>query len=163
MGKRAVNSDVEQLVVTARCLGATFRLDASRVKVSAPEPLPDELVAKLKAKKAAIGSYLALPEEHRPVARWAAWVAEHVPAEEVTIEYYESPLKLITLKLSESSRYVSGVLGRLSLLQTWEAAGASDLRPGWRAERIDELCGSLLALREALRPLGLAEIGANQE
>jgi hypothetical protein len=113
---------------------------------------------RLRAKKAAILSLYALPEEARPLVTWAVWLAERVPSDDVEIRFHETPQRPIRLSLSQVGGYVARVLGSLSLLQAWEAAAAPDRSPGWRPERIHDLCTALTALREALRPLGLADI-----
>ena len=150
--------DIETLVRRAESLGATFRVSGNRVKVSAPEPLPADLMAELKARKAAVLSHLVLPEEFHPAVHWATWLAEHILEDQATVKFNEAPSREVALRLSDVGRYLSEVLGRLSLMRSWEGWGGEEMEPGRRFERMRELCCGLEALRKALKPLGLAEI-----
>ena len=150
-----MNINVETLVAQAEALGASFAVDGRRVRVSAPDPLPANLMAELKSRKAAVMSYLVLPDEFRATVRWARWLVEHQPEDRATIYFYEAPLRPVTLKISDVGRYVTRRLGSLSQLSSWEAVGSKDRRPGWRQERIGEICGGLKALKQALEPLGV--------
>ena len=148
--------EIETLVGRAQSLGATFHVEGTKVKVSAPEPLPTELMSELRVRKAALVSFLALPEVFRPTVRWATWMVEQILEDEATVRFSETALRSVALRLSDVGRYLSEVLGRLSLLRSCEGSG---VEPGWRIARMRELCDGLDALREALRPLGLAELG----
>lgn len=150
-----------ELVRKARALGATLSTDGDRLELDVPVDFPDDLVEELRAHKASILSFLVLPEEVRPVVAWAAWLVERIPGDEVEIQFQETPHRAVRLKLSELGRYLTQLLRALALLQSWAAASSADTwpdQPGWRQQQIDELCGTLANLREALRPLGLAEI-----
>ena len=158
-----MRKNIESLMVRARLLGAEFQVDGTRVSISAPKPLPTDLMRELRARKAAVLSYLALPEEYRSVVRWASWLVEYEPQEEATVSFQEAPLRTVTFRLSEVGRYVTERLGSLSLLCICETASAEDLKPGWRVERMTELCGALAALQESLAPFGLADHEGSQQ
>lgn len=154
--------EIETLIGRAESFGATFRVDGKTIKVSAPEPLPADLMEALRARKAAVLSFLALPEEFRTTVRWGAWMAEHTPANEAAVRFNETPLRPVTLRLSNVGRYLSELLGRLSLLRSWEGSNVNDVAPGWRIERMRELCGTIEDLRKALGPFGLDEVSESR-
>ena len=163
MAGTAVREDIETLLVRARLLGADLEVNGSQVMVSAPDPLPDELMRQLRARKAAVLSCLAIPEERWPVVEWARWLVEHHLQDEAKVVFKEAPLRTATLQLSEVGRYATERLGSLSLLCSWEGAGGDDLKPGWRGEQIDRICAALAALQEALGPFGIADPGGKRQ
>lgn len=155
-------SGPEVLIFRVVSLGARLEARGASLHVEAPRPLPDELMEALRQHKAEVLSLLALPEEARPLVAWAAWLAERVPGDDAEIRFRETPQRSVRLRLSELGRYITSLLADLTRLQSWEAATAPDTwpesAPGWRRQQIEELCSALASLREALRPLGLAEI-----
>ena len=149
--------DAVELLIQARTAGLKVHAEGTMLVVHGPRSA-GSLARRILAHKADVLSVLALPEEFRPLVNWAAWLAERVPAEDIEIRFHETPLRPVSVRLSDLGRYVTELLGSLSLLQSWEAADSPDMKPGWRKERINELCATLEALRQALHPFGLAQM-----
>jgi hypothetical protein len=149
----------ETLIRQAEKCGARLWAEGSRLELDIPDTFPHSLLEQLREYKAEVLSWLVLPEDAWPLIDWACWLVESIPSEEVIVKFQETPLRPVSLRLVDVGGYVSRCLGYLGALQSAETAVAPDLRSGWRRERIEELCNRLIALREALRPLGLAEIG----
>ena len=148
--------DAVELLKEAEKVGLVVRTDGTKLVVSGPRSA-EAVAEQLFAHKAALLSYLELPEEWRPVVRWASWLVEHEPQDEARITFQEAPMRTVTLRLSEVGRYLTERLASLSMLWSWGAAGPKDVKPGWRAEQIKDICSAIAALREAVSPYGLAD------
>ena len=63
-----MTADAEGLLKKARSMGAEFRFDGDVVLVSAPRPLPDELMAELRKHKTDVRALLAVMPNYQATA-----------------------------------------------------------------------------------------------
>ena len=145
------------LLKDAQAAGLEVHAEGTMLVVRGPRSA-EALAKRVLDHKAEVMSVLALPGDVQPLVSWAAWLAERVPTNEAEIRFQEAPEQPVLLKLSEVRRYITKVLSSLAGLQLWEATSPADHGPDWQRQRVRELCASLEALREALRPFGLAEV-----
>ena len=150
----------EELLREARDRGATFQvLDFSRLRVQAPSPLPENLMAELRQHKPAILSLLAnetatdapagANQDNTPhLLAWAAQAAETGLTLPEPVQFLESPLRPSTT--AEVGRFCRDQLKYLTLARTNLAHGGwGRFTPEWWTKMESNSLEALAALKTA--------------
>lgn len=126
------------LLSHARTLGATFALQGDRVKVRATAPLPDDLLASLRAHKDALLRLLQAVPPSEVIDRLLAMPLDQFEREGVSMEirvpWLEDPLWFAPSTVDAASLVEEGV-GRGRIWTAQELRGLLAI-PGITAERV---------------------------
>jgi hypothetical protein len=168
--------NTDELLRQACDRGATFQvIEEGRLRVLAPSPLPEDLMAELRQHKTRILSLLAgetaasLSEEmgQEDVDRLLAWAAHAAEAgltlPEV-VQFWETSLRQITT--AQVGRYCRDQLKYLSLARSNRATGGwGRFTPEWWQELEIKALQALIALKAAMDEAGPSPYGLdpNQE
>jgi hypothetical protein len=155
----------EELLRQARARGATFQMiEESRLRVQAPSPLPENLMAELRQHKTRILSLLAsetmtnLParigqEDIECLLAWAAHAAETGLTLGKPFRFLESPLRPHTT--AQVGRYCREQLRYLSLARSNRVTGGwGRFTPEWWQEMETKALQALSALKAATEEAG---------
>ena len=159
--------NTDELLREARARGATFQvIEESRLRIRAPSPLPEDLMAELRQHKATILSLLAgetttnLParvgqEDIDCLLAWAAQAAETGLTLREPVRFLESPLRPYTT--DEVGRYCRDQLKYLSLARSNRVTGGwGRFTPEWWQEMETKVLQALSALKAATEEAGLS-------
>jgi hypothetical protein len=157
--------NTDELLRQARDRGATFQvIEEGRLRVLAPSPLPEDLMAELRQHKTRILSLLAgeaaasLSEEMRQedidrLLAWAAHAAEAGLTLPEVVQFWETPLRQITT--AQVGRYCRDQLKYLSLARTNRGTGGwGRFTPQWWQEMETKALQALSALKAAMDEAG---------
>jgi hypothetical protein len=156
----------DELLRQARARGATFQvIEESRLRVQAPSPLPEELMAELRQHKTKILSLLAgetatnlrpariEQEDIHCVLAWAAQAAETGLTLGEPVRFLETPLQPYTT--DEVGRYCQDQLKYLSLARSNRITGGwGRFTPEWWQEMEAKALQALSALKAATEEAG---------
>ena len=153
--------NTDELLRQARTRGATFQvIEEGRLRVQAPSPLPEDLMAELRQHKTRILSLLAgetaasMPKEmgQEDIDRLLAWAA-HAAEAGVTlpggVQFWETSLRQITT--AQVGRYCRNQLKYLSLARSNRATGGwGRFTPEWWQDMEARALQALSALNAAM-------------
>jgi hypothetical protein len=168
--------NTDELLREARARGATFQvIEEGRLRVQAPSPLPEDLMAELRQHKTRILSLLAGEtaaslsermgqEDIDRLLAWAAHAAEVGLTLPEVVQFWETSLRQITT--AQVGRYCRDQLKYLSLARSNRATGGwGRFTPEWWQGMGAKALQALSAIKAAMEEAGLVSHGLdpNQE